>query len=326
MKKQIYLRFYLILIISLPFMLSSCVQEKLYQSKNNHNQIQAVFFQPWEHYLEENKYNWNDIFDHLAQSNIHQIVIQWTQYGNSNLLNDESHGNLFEGIVESAKQHHIKIVFGLYQDPDYFKKIQSPKTNTMAYFNQLRDKSISVAREIIELYGNENVIAGFYIPQEIDNVNWNTSDKTSALKIYLRMLNAEIDTISEFYPVYISGFYNLTTPIKEYALMWKQILEDVPIQVLMQNGVGAMSIPSSVCIDYFNIFNQYLPKGQWGIIAELFVPDTTNSNKFVCAAPKNIQQNIEEYKNRFKDIPIFLFSLTYLTQNNYQLLKSVSKQ
>ncbi len=325
MRRQINLRAYLIVVmLCLPFILSSCIQERLFHTKESNNQIQGVFFQPWENYLEEDRYNWNDIFKHLAEENINQIIIQWTQYGNTNLLQDESRGNLIDDIIVSAKRYHIKIIFGLYEDPEYFKKIQSDRTNISTYLNGLQRKSITIANQIIELYGNDSVIAGFYISQEIDNINWQSANKIEELTNYLSVLSTEINAISTPYPIYISGFYNLDTPIQQYVLMWKQILQNVPITVLMQNGVGANSIPSSVCVDYFNAFYHSLPPDQWGIIAEVFVEDKKEADKFIQANPDDIQENITEYKSQFKDIPIFLFSLTYLTRNNYQLLKAVS--
>ena len=244
MRRQINLRAYLIVVmLCLPFILSSCIQERLFHTKESNNQIQGVFFQPWENYLEEDRYNWNDIFKHLAEENINQIIIQWTQYGNTNLLQDESRGNLIDDIIVSAKRYHIKIIFGLYEDPEYFKKIQSDRTNISTYLNGLQRKSITIANQIIELYGNDSVIAGFYISQEIDNINWQSANKIEELTNYLSVLSTEINAISTPYPIYISGFYNLDTPIQQYVLMWKQILQNVPITAVSYTHLTLPTTP-----------------------------------------------------------------------------------
>lgn len=311
------------MLVLIPFMLSSCAQDNLI-IKSNQTKVNNVFFQPWENELENNTYNWNDIFKHLAQENINQITLQWSQYGDQDLLENQTDGNLIETMIFFAKKYQIKIVFGLYHDPEYFKRISQDNLNLPRYLNSLKKKSLNIARQIISKYDDENIIAGFYIPQEIDDLNWQTNDKVKALSLYISSINLELNKISKNQPLYISGFYNQHTAIKKYVSMWNEIIQNnKSIKVLIQNGVGANDIPQSICLDYFDQFYSQLPRNQWGIIAELFTRSKKSNHQFIVGDSQEIKEDIEQYENKYKEIPISLFSLSYLIENNYRILDSI---
>ena len=156
--------------------------------------------------------------------------LQNTQYKNN---------QLFPKSIEAAKATGTKVWLGLYYNGnDWYTPPTTIQLDTLAARN------LKVLDEIYTLYGNESVVEGVYIPQEVARYYWDglRSDAT-AEGLAEHFLNPITEAAqAKGWKVMTAPFYNqnLETPEKLQAFFEKLFSAGFKPDVLaVQDGVGA---------------------------------------------------------------------------------------
>lgn len=156
--------------------------------------------------------------------------LQNTQYKNN---------QLFPKSIAAAKAAGTKIWLGLYYNGDNW---YSPPTATQ--LDTLSARSLKVLDELYSLYGNENVIEGIYIPQEVARYYWDgLREDATAETLAKHFLKPVTDSAkNKGWKVMAAPFYNqnLETPEK-LQLFFENLFAAgfKPDIIAVQDGIGA---------------------------------------------------------------------------------------
>jgi len=156
--------------------------------------------------------------------------LQNTQYKNN---------ELFPKSIEAAKATGTRVWLGLYYNGDNW---YTPPTAEQ--LDTLSARNLKVLEEIYSLYGNETVVEGVYIPQEIARYYWDglRTDATPEMltKHFLKPVTEAAQ--AKGWKVMAAPFYNqnLETPEKLQTFFEKLFAAGFkPDVIAVQDGVGA---------------------------------------------------------------------------------------
>ena len=156
--------------------------------------------------------------------------LQNTQYKNN---------ELFPKSIEAAKTVGTKIWLGLYYNGENW---YTPPTAEQ--LDTLSARNLKVLEEVYSLYGNETVVAGVYIPQEIARYYWDglRSDATPEMLAEHFLKPVTEAAQAKGWKVMAAPFYNqnLETPEKLQTFFENLFAAGFkPDIIAVQDGVGA---------------------------------------------------------------------------------------
>jgi len=210
--------------------------------------------------------NWGSKFKLLSQQGFKTVIIQWTSYGTHCFY--ERHPFWIKSIMKYAKQYNMKIIFGLYADPDYFKKIGNHRTDIENYLQKLYRLNLETARILSLQLDKDKAFKGWYIYDEINDEAWQDIVRGKALKAYLHQLDHALDSLTPNKKIMISAYFSNKTAPEEYVKLLNETLPEKWI-LLLQSGVGAGLVTPQKCQTYFKAFSKAYDH-QWFPIIELF--------------------------------------------------------
>jgi len=228
---------YLLLLFSISLLATDCSEYK----------IHSLFYQPLVKDLKN--LNWDKKFQQMKDKKIDTLILQWTQYGQYNFLQQDK---WLKNILENAQKNNIKIIIGLYADENYFNTLQDDATNIEKYLNELKNKNIKQAKQIFKISKKYNSFFGWYIYDEINDTFFRSKSKQLLLHNYLTHLASQLKNIKEK-PLYLSGYFSMAMDPSDFAVMFSYITAQ-QYTVLLQSGVGAKLVnmrESSIYMDAF---------------------------------------------------------------------------
>ncbi|MFH0925770.1 MAG: DUF4434 domain-containing protein [bacterium] len=186
---------------------------------------------------------WENLFYYFRQVNLSQLVIQWTIYDEISFYPSENHQNVqyppLEIILQLADNAGMQVYIGLVHDSLYWNKIDQESTLVRRYLDQLLSLSVLVASELNPLVERHPSFKGWYIPQEIDDINWLTGEAKETLFNYLGNLRGYLHHLSSGKSVMLSGFSNATINPQTLEIFWSELLKKTAIDIILfQDGIG----------------------------------------------------------------------------------------
>ncbi len=191
----------------------------------------------------------NHMHKRLKALGMEQVVLQYAAVEKTHLyypsqldfLQNTQYKNnqLFLKSIDAAKATGNKLWLGLYYDGENW---YIPPT--ISQLDTLAARNLKVLDELHALYGNETVIEGVYIPQEIARYYWDglREDATAAALATHFLIPVTQAAQAKGWKVMTAPFYNqnLETPEKLQAF-FEQLFEAgfKPDVIAVQDGVGA---------------------------------------------------------------------------------------
>jgi len=191
----------------------------------------------------------NHMHVRLHALGMEQVVLQYAAVEKTHLYypskleflqNTEYKNNqLFPKSIEAAKSAGNKIWLGLYYDGENW---YIPPT--ISQLDTLAARNLKVLDELHVLYGNETVIEGVYIPQEIARYYWDgLREDATAAALATHFLNPVTQAAqAKGWKVLAAPFYNqnLETPEKLQSFFESLFAAGFkPNVIAVQDGVGA---------------------------------------------------------------------------------------
>lgn len=191
----------------------------------------------------------NHMHKRLKALGMEQVVLQYAAVEKTHLyypsqldfLQNTQYKNkqLFPKSIDAAKAAGNKLWLGLYYDGENW---YTPPTATQ--LDTLATQNLQVLDELYALYGNETVIEGVYIPQEIARYYWDglrVDATTTALATHF-LIPVTRSAQAKGWKVMAAPFYNqnLETPEKLQAFFESLFAAGFkPDVIAVQDGVGA---------------------------------------------------------------------------------------
>ena len=191
----------------------------------------------------------NHMHKRLHALGMEQVVLQYAAVEKTHLyypsqldfLQNTKYKNnqLFPKSIEAAKTTGNKLWLGLYYDGENW---YTPPT--VSQLDTLASRNLKVIDELYALYGNETVIEGVYIPQEIARYYWDglRADATAAALATHFLIPVTRAAQAKGWKVIAAPFYNqnLETPEKLQAFFEQLFAAGFkPDIIAVQDGIGA---------------------------------------------------------------------------------------
>lgn len=321
-----------LLILSIALSLGCGKEESNVNMKVKNGVLNGVFYQPQGRDLKISSSEWDRRLKLLKDAGVETIYIQWTKYelcvfeeGDDRLVKDTCSYPLTKIVMKYAKKHKLKVVLGLFSDTNYFTEIQTQNEMFLTeYLSKLRIRYKISAESLAKTFGTSSAFAGWYLPEEIDDLHWNTLNRQVILKEHLDKTYAILNNLkSKSAKVYISSFFSANTTPNYYGKMWSFLTRTSPFVVLVQDTAGITSTPVSAenKILFIQAVSSAIPANkEWGVIFEIFQQDGINfraarNDKFLT------KHQIKALDLKHKPTYKIAFSLRYLFEDNDRLLK-----
>lgn len=221
--------------------------------------------------------DWTVFFSFLKELQISELYLQWTVAGTHSFFLSNSFQTVksppLETILELGEQFEIKINIGLIYDYEYWNQIPKDSKQVKIYLDDLLNRSKLAAEEITSISINYKSFNGWYITEEIDDINWRADDKRELLFSYLERLTNVLEKLTPGYQITISGFSNGQTEIAEFTEFWNQLFKRARVNLaLLQDGIGTRKLTLSELPNYLAAFKESATNNQreMGVIVEIF--------------------------------------------------------
>ncbi|WP_313118568.1 DUF4434 family protein [Ectopseudomonas guguanensis] len=236
---------------------------------------ERLFFQPLNVDSSLDQQTWRGIWRDTAKAGVKVVVVQWTAHGESTFGGRDG---WLANSLRLAREQGLQLVLGLYMDPAYYQRhAQLDGPGLEAYWQHLLGLSLAQQRVLREQW--QLPVAGWYLPMELDDVQFQAAERRRTLYRQLQDFAAQLDA-----PLHLSAYTGAQLAPDVYAA-WLYELQALGLSVWWQDGEGTGSLPKVVRRAY----GRALPC-EVGIIREAFRQVSADGEPFRAepAEPRHI--------------------------------------
>ena len=261
--------------------------------------------------------DWNQLFDIIEYAGLETIIIQWTASEEIAYFEPapEQYTETYpvlNHLFEALEGRNLQVVLGLSSDPDYWTNISTRNDVRDVYFRVRNTHDLRVQEALLELFGDNSNWTGYYLSEEIDDINWREPADEEVFHQFLLRAGRIIQERDKDRPVSISSFFRKRTAPSTYATnLYRLMTNTVVSRLWIQDGIGVFPLSSSLIEPYFQTLSRQFNGNptQLGVVVELF--ETTSKPDEPFQASPALASRV---KNQLKNAsmvggPIVLFSL-----------------
>jgi hypothetical protein len=197
---------------------------------------ERIFYQPLNVDASLTQAQWRQVWQDSAKQGVHTVIVQWTAYGDSRF--GDAQGWLVNSL-RLANEQGLKVVLGLYMDPEYFQRIdQLDSAGLASYWQAQLGQSLAQQRKIRQDW--KLPVSGWYMPMELDDFHFLALNRRQELQRQLKDFAAKLDA-----PLHLSAF-SAGKLAPQVNGEWLAELASSGIQVWWQDGAGTNQLPPLV--------------------------------------------------------------------------------
>jgi len=200
---------------------------------------------------------WERVFGEMAGIKLDTVIIQWSAedavlyFRDENLPFREQHDAL-ERLMEAARGRNFSIFLGLQNDPAFWKEITARDRVLRDYFLVRQAQNEHLQKALLRKFGDRADWAGYYIPDEIDDLSWREKARRQILKEYLARSIQELRKADPGRPVAASAFFRARTAPEIVANNLHELTAGIGLDyLLIQDGAGNDDPPEDVLGMYY---------------------------------------------------------------------------
>lgn len=204
--------------------------------------LQGSYIQLLDQHASWSNLEWRALFDNLAALQVDYLVVQWSALDRRPFYRSVPVTGApelpLESIVRMADAGGMRVLVGLSHDLAYWTRVG--RADRRAYLVERLRINRQVAAELQPLVATHPSFVGWYISEEIDDVNWTDPVDRLALFNYLGELSNYLRKLTPAFHVGVSGFVNRRTSAPALRDFWIELLARAPAidQVYFQDGIG----------------------------------------------------------------------------------------
>ena len=300
---------------------------------NNYN-INGTFIQLWNDVGCKcgswTKQRWEEELDKMEQLCIDELIIQYSVYENVAWYNQSNQNfiewkfNALNHIFDATQGKNIKIVLGTY----FSESWNHDDKGSQQTYDKINNKNELIINELATNFGNHPNFGGWYIPQEINDLEWQVNPKKDLLFNWLNQTTNLIRNVSDK-KITIAPFFNLWQPADVIVNWYKDLQKIAPniTNIALQDGIGIglkkinyhLPLFYYPLKEFFNTTNTQLgitienfeQTSGWPINNGSFSAKTTSIDRF---------KNQIEWAKNLNLNPIYTFEWGYLQPQNNNIL------
>jgi hypothetical protein len=221
--------------------------------------------------------DWARLFDYFKELRLSQLVIQWTVYENLAFYPAADLRQVpqppLATIMQLADAAGLKVWVGLSHDPEFWEKIRRDPKLVEIYLRRVRLRDEVIAGQLAPQLRQHPSFRGWYIPEEVDDVNWQEAPAQEVLFGFLRDLTAFLHKLTPGTMVAVSGFANGRIDPETFGRFWQSLLAVSAIDtVFFQDGIGAGKLKLDELTLYLRALRQAVQtqSRELQVVVELF--------------------------------------------------------
>lgn len=250
----------------------------------------STFLQLWERHDAWTASQWDQLCADLAELGVQEIILQWslltepafywrlTPERRSEVPRDRVEpAPAVDLIAQAAQRHGLRVLFGLSEDSAWWLEIKNNADLVDVFLNRLLQDQLALAQTLIERYGERDLFAGFYIPQEIDDTAWIDAARRSGLKQHMARLGHGLHELRPGVDIAVSCFATGRDDPRGFArLMADLVLSGNLSRILYQDGQGTKALRLWESKFYLEALATEVGKGLARVqtVVETFTPDS----------------------------------------------------
>ncbi|MDM0110822.1 DUF4434 domain-containing protein [Variovorax sp. J22R133] len=231
----------------------------------------TIIWQPWAAHAGLDASGWRALGQEVQRQGYAHVLLQWASYGDHEFWPRGEAGWLATGLRQ-WETTGLKLIFGLHMDPDYYRVLQQPDPVLRAHLAASRDKSVALARRVLRRPPPLE-LAGWYLPQEIDDLNWQSPARERMLRNYLAPMRDALSAMAPGAPqtpLYASVFYSGASSPEDFARMLLRLHRGTGVVWIVQDGLGTDRLPPERTAAYLRAVASTLPPEGWRALLEVF--------------------------------------------------------
>ncbi len=211
--------------------------------------LDGTFIQLWQAHKSWRPEEWDRLFSYFHRMHLSRLVIQWSTYNESQFYSSppaSADGSVIGALMDRADVAGMKVLVGLSYDSNYWRTIENDPVLVRVFLRRAQLRAEKTARELKPAVLRHRSFEGWYISEEIDDINWNEAERRDLIVEYLKNLSSTLSKLSPGKNISLSGFSNAFLSPEALAVFWGRILVSTQVdQLLFQDGVGTRKIPLS---------------------------------------------------------------------------------
>jgi hypothetical protein len=220
-----------------------------------------------------------ELFHTIQSLGLSRIVVQWTVVGTTAFYSS----NVFESVPDPplerllalADRYGVKVRVGLAHDSEFWDRItpSSPTHDVDSYLKGRRLRSTAAARELLPVVTQHPSFEGWFLTEEVDDVNWVAPERRALLRSYLARLRNALRRLGSPQSVAVSAFSNAHCDPSTLEQFWRELVSEAGIEVVFfQDGVGTHKLELSYLPLYLTAMKRAAVSAHatLGVVVELF--------------------------------------------------------
>lgn len=242
--------------------------------------------------------DWTALMRDLRRFGLRELTLQWTSFGAIDFYGGRAGGAealpILPAVLRAAGGAGLKVHVGLHHDPDWWSAASCPAAELDAWFaRRLADLDARLpALRAALAAAPPGTVAGWYIPDELDDGTWQAQDREAALARYLQATVGRLGRIAPGHPTMISAFANGAQEPAGYGAQIRRLAAGAGIsRFLFQDGIGAGKRTPDQARAAAQAIARALRGGKtrFGIVVELFdMPPSPEAGQEAATAPASI--------------------------------------
>lgn len=238
------------------------------------NALMGMIYQPQQRDMKLFDTFWRSAFGELRKRGFDTLIIQWSQHGDAFSKGIEQ--QWLRARLQDAISADLKLVIGLYADPDSFSSLDMPADLLEPYFLKNTEKNIRLAQYWSVILPKQSIV-GWYLPTEIDDRRWRAKEDQQVLSTQIRRDVSALNRVNGL-PVYITSFFKGHSEASEYKAMLEHIRRASGVKIWVQDGVGGKALLPAETALYLNGLAQCDNTPIEGLVYEIFRQTGSDSN------------------------------------------------
>ena len=232
----------------------------------------GIIWQPWARHGELDEAGWQALGRELVRQNYTHVLLQWSSYGSYEFWPRQQQMGWLASGLQHWRGTGLKLVAGLHMAEDYYGALQQSDAALRAHLAATRTRSLAQARQIVQRPPPLEV-EGWYLPQEIDDLNWRSPGRQRMLRTFLSAMTGGIASLApgmDAAPVYASAFFSGASTPREFARMLLNMHRASGVIWLVQDGLGTGRLSEERTAEYLREIARALPPAAWRGLLESF--------------------------------------------------------
>jgi hypothetical protein len=198
--------------------------------------VTGVFIQLTRDNATQNQVEWDRQLRAMAAIGMDTLIVQYVATDHRCYYRTESNGanssnvGSVRRLLDSAERSALRVFLGLHFDRSFWRGEFDPAKRL--------EQNRATLDELWKQYGRSPALAGWYIPEEVDDLT-PSRNYVEGLLDYFRSITNQAHRVSDL-PVMISPYFGAAPNVNAYARWWDEVAlpaSGVDI-VALQDGVG----------------------------------------------------------------------------------------